>query len=241
MNAMPVPSTPASRSLQEDYYQNNRPWLRFFLAPVSNAVRQRGFRRLLALVAPRPGDRVLDVGVTCEVDLPECNPLERAYPFPGRLVGLGIEHLGAVQGRFPESRFVQGSGVDLPFAADSFDVVFSNATIEHVGGRDAQERFLREALRVARRAIVVTPNRWFPIELHTFLPFVHYLPRPLHRRLLRRLGFHFYASEANLRLLGASDFRSMCPPGARVSIRYGPFGANVVAVAERIAPESGRG
>ena len=35
---------------------------------------------------------------------------------------------------------------------------------------------MSEALRVAPRAFVTTPNRWFPIEVHTRLPLVHWLP-----------------------------------------------------------------
>ncbi len=64
----------------------------------------------------------------------------------------------------------------------SFDVVFSNAVIEHVGDRERQEALVREALRVGRRVFVTTPNRWFPIEVHTRLPFVHWLPDELAHR-----------------------------------------------------------
>ena len=54
--------------------------------------------------------------------------------------------------------------------------MFSNAVIEHVGGRAEQRRFVDESLRVAPRAFVTTPNRWFPVEVHTRLPLVHWLP-----------------------------------------------------------------
>ena len=59
-------------------------------------------------------------------------------------------------------------------------------------------------------------NRWFPLELHTFLPVLHWLPRRWHRRLLARLGMTFWAEEANLNLLGARDLRSLFPDGAGV-------------------------
>ena len=45
----------------------------------------------------------------------------------------------------------------------TFDVVFSNAVIEHVGGEEEQLRFVAEALRVGRRAFITTPNRLFPV------------------------------------------------------------------------------
>ena len=63
----------------------------------------------------------------------------------------------------------------MPFADNSFDLVVSNAVIEHVGGLQ-QRCFLQESVCVARKDVFfTTPNRWYPIELHTLLPFIHYL------------------------------------------------------------------
>jgi hypothetical protein len=59
---------------------------------------------------------------------------------------------------------------------------------------------------VARRAVfVTTPNRRFPIEFHTVLPVVHWLPKPLFRGLMRRTGRGFFAEEANLNLMTARE------------------------------------
>ena len=51
--------------------------------------------------------------------------------------------------------------------------------IEHVGGRDRQRQLVSEAIRVGRRVFITTPNRRFPIEVHTRLPLVHWLPDAL--------------------------------------------------------------
>ena len=99
---------------------------------------------------------------------------------------------------FPQITTVVADGRDLPFADGEFDVGFSNAVVEHVGGRDDQERFVRELCRVAKRVFVTTPNRLFPVDPHTLLPFLHWLPegrrpraldgvRPLSPRELRSL------------------------------------------------------
>ena len=78
---------------------------------------------------------------------------------------------------FPQVRAVRADGRELPFADGEFDLGFSNAVVEHVaGGRDGQRRFVHELCRVAQRVFVTTPNRWFPLEVHTLLPFVHWLP-----------------------------------------------------------------
>lgn len=57
-----------------------------------------------------------------------------------------------------------------------------------------------------RRVFFTTPNRWFPIELHTRLPLVHWLPKPMCDRWLRRLG-HGTATGDSLHLLGRNDLR----------------------------------
>jgi hypothetical protein len=52
---------------------------------------------------------------------------------------------------------------------------------------------------------VTTPNRWFPIEFHTVLPFLHWLPARSYRRALIRLNREFFAAEENLNLLSAAS------------------------------------
>ena len=55
--------------------------------------------------------------------------------------------------------YVHGDGCYLPFADQSFDIVFSNSVIEHVGGPEAQRRFAWEIRRTGRGYWVQTPNR----------------------------------------------------------------------------------
>ena len=67
-------------------------------------------------------------------------------------------------------------GCALPFPDKSFDIVFSNSTIEHVGDIERQAQFAKEIRRVGRSYWVQTPNKWFPIEPHYVLPCVQFLP-----------------------------------------------------------------
>jgi SAM-dependent methyltransferase len=88
---------------------------------------------------------------------------------------------------------LRGSATELPFEDRSFDAIFSNSMIEHLGGPANQERFAREALRVGRRVWIQTPNRWFPVEPHLLTPFIHYLPHRAQRRMLRNLDYLGFA------------------------------------------------
>ena len=108
-------------------------------------------------------------------------------------------------------KFVRGDARKMPFEDNAFDFVFSSAVIEHVGARECQLAFLKECVRVARKHVfITTPNRWYPIEMHSGLPLLHWLPMPVFRRVLRLLGFHELAKESNLNLLSARDLKAMC-------------------------------
>lgn len=81
--------------------------------------------------------------------------------------------------------FTSGDGRCLPFADNSFDIVFSNSVIEHVGTYKDQERFAAEARRVGNGLWVQTPNRSFPIEPHFIGPTLPHLPREWQRFVFR--------------------------------------------------------
>lgn len=63
--------------------------------------------------------------------------------------------------------YQEADALCLPFEDDAFDLVVSNAVIEHVGGKPEQRRFIEEHARVGRHWVFTTPNRAFPIEAHT--------------------------------------------------------------------------
>jgi hypothetical protein len=84
---------------------------------------------------------------------------------------------------------LQGDARDLSeFGDRSFDVVFSNSLIEHVGGIDDQRRAAQEMQRVGKAYFVQTPNRHFPLEPHFVFPFFQYLPMSARVYLLTHLS-----------------------------------------------------
>ena len=82
-------------------------------------------------------------------------------------------------------QFVIGDGCDLDYPDQSFDIVFSNSVIEHLGTYARQQAFAAEARRVGRALWIQTPAKEFFIEPHLLTPFIHFLPRSVQSRLLR--------------------------------------------------------
>jgi SAM-dependent methyltransferase len=72
----------------------------------------------------------------------------------------------------------------IPFSDQSFDLVFSNSVIEHVGHESDQFHFVQECERVGKEIYIQTPNRWFPLEPHIYTIFIHWLPKFWYKRLL---------------------------------------------------------
>ena len=79
-----------------------------------------------------------------------------------------------------------GDGCSLQIPDKTYDIGFSNSVIEHVGSWERQKRFAAEISRAAKALWVQTPAYGCPIEPHYLTPFVHYLPRWLQKKILRR-------------------------------------------------------
>jgi SAM-dependent methyltransferase len=201
-----------------DYFGRHAPALLRFKTAQSLKARRTMFDEFLRATGARPGQRVLDVGVTPDTTLPDSNAFVRFWPSRETLTVTSIEDASNLECEFPGVRFVQTAGVTLPFADGEFDVAHSSAVLEHVGDRQRQQAFVHELCRVANVVFLTTPNRWYPLELHTFLPLVHWLPQPAHQRVLRALGLRFWAETDNLNLLSARTLCELFPPSATITI-----------------------
>ncbi len=132
----------------------------------------------------------------------------------------------------------------LPFGDGSFDIVFSNSVIEHVGSRDDQARFAAEIARVGKGFWVQTPNRYFPIEQHLLTPFIHWLPRRWAGWIAPRFTFwallrrptgpekrwyieHFLN---DIRLCSRRDLRAMFPGALIRTERFLLFAKSLIAI-----------
>ena len=90
------------------------------------------------------------------------------------------------------------------------DLVISNATIEHVGNYDNQKTMFDNMIKLCKKMIIIsTPYRYHPLEFHTKIPLIHWLPKNIHRKILKNIGLTFFSKEENLNLLSKSDFNNL--------------------------------
>jgi ubiquinone/menaquinone biosynthesis C-methylase UbiE len=177
---------------------------------VATKVRQDLFRMFIAEMQPAMTDYILDVGVTSDQSYSSSNYFEALYPYKDRVVAVGLQNASFLEKLYPGIRYVRANALHMPFSDCTFDFVHSSAVLEHVGSVANQTRMIFEALRVARRGIcLTTPNRWFPIEFHTQLPLVHWLPKKTCRQIFRKLGFIDLAEEQSLNLMTASELEKI--------------------------------
>jgi SAM-dependent methyltransferase len=182
-------------------------------------------RRKLALfmetMRPGPETRIVDVGVgdtgfgTEPGVASSHNFFEALYPWPERITAVSDVPLPNFAREFPTVSAVTASGTELPFADDAFDIAFSNAVVEHVGGEEKQRQFVAELCRVAPRVFLSTPNRWFPIETHTLVPVVHWLPRPAADRTFAVFGRDNWE---RVQLLSKRQLLMLFPPAVETRI-----------------------
>lgn len=228
MNAVQTPKDVPER-LDHKYYQAVP--AQSLSERVLIAARDRIYEDFVKQCRPRAADMILDVGVS-DIVSEAANLVERKYPYPDRITAAGLGAAGEFRETFPKVTYTQiEANRALPFPDKHFDIATSNAVLEHVGSRANQELFVREMIRVAHRVFISVPNRWFPVEHHTGIPFAHYWERSF-RIACGWLGRSEWTEEANLILMSRRSLGSLAPPGVarctgHTGIPLGPFSSNL--------------
>lgn len=177
---------------------------------ISGKSRSKKWQQFLDIIQPLPHEKIIDVGVNTTEYSASDNYLESHYTHPENItaVGLGTDFKN-LQKAYPKVTFVSGDGRQLPFPDKAFDIVYSNAVIEHVGGYADQLAFMKELVRVGKRGYLTTPNRLFPVEVHTRIPLLHLiLPKHLFDTVLRLIG-KGWAAGNYMQLLSRKDIEKL--------------------------------
>ena len=158
-------------------------------ASLSSRLRRKRLAFFLSLAArlDKPAT-ILDIGGTEDFWRATIVDTERGIQVT--LLNLSEQSLSS-----PNFTSVKGDARGLQFPDASFDIVFSNSVIEHVGDFEDQRKMAEEVRRVGKRYFVQTPNLYFPIEPHFLFPFFQFMPLVTRAWLLRRFKLGWFDRE----------------------------------------------
>lgn len=137
----------------------------------------------------------------------------------------------------------------IPFEDCFFDIVFCSSVIEHVTGKkqkvlkqidgkafrqqalNEQRTFANEIIRIGKGYFVQTPYKWFPIESHTQLPCVGYLPRRVLVRLLSFSNkFWIKKTQPDWYLLTKKELSDLFPKSLLKEEKFLGFTKSIIAI-----------
>ena len=153
---------------------------KFLLRPFSEWSRKKRMRFFMKQMGLRDGTSILDLGGQPMI--------WDSVPLALNITILNLPDAAVTNHVSPHNvRYVEGDACRVEmFKEDSFDIIFSNSVIEHVGPAEKRREFAREVRRLGKSYWVQTPSKWFPIEAHSGMPFWWFYPASLRRYFLAR-------------------------------------------------------
>jgi Methyltransferase domain len=141
--------------------------------------RAQRMKSFLSLVQPPKQARILDLGGTPY--------MWQLFDNDFKVTLVNLPGTFTQTDRLNRFTLVEGDATNLSnlFEDKSFDIVFSNSVIEHVGDEEKQAAFAAEVKRLAHAYWVQTPSDRFPLEPHTGVLFYWKLPQWVRDRLIR--------------------------------------------------------
>lgn len=148
---------------------------------------ERRLKLLQQAAGPRIGKTVLENG--CGVGM----YVEKLRQLGGLVHGLEYDLPRVQQAAKQNPNLLCGAGENLPYPANSFDLMLSHEVLEHVQDDQLALKEMARCLKIGGRAVIFCPNRGYPFETHGIFwrgeyhfgnkLFINYLPKKLRNRL----------------------------------------------------------
>lgn len=163
-----------------------------WLSNITSEMKKRRVEMFVNMLELGPDDTILDLGSE------DGSYLATYYPYRSNIVLADISEPPMAAGvkKYGLGGYkVINQDATLPFSDQFFDAIWCNSVIEHVTidkaelsnakNKDfyrlaeiSQKKFASEINRVGKKYFVQTPYVHFPIESHSWLPFIQYLDHP---------------------------------------------------------------
>lgn len=106
--------------------------------------------------------------------------------FTSNVEAFDVELDRIIEARLETPHAVVAAAESLPYPSDYFDTILSNEVLEHVQDDRLAAAEMVRVLKPGGRAVIFTPNRWYPFETHGHYwkgeyhfgntPLINYLP-----------------------------------------------------------------
>ena len=155
-------------------------------------------------------DSCLDIGTTSDINNQSSNSIIKNLPEINILKSISDQKINHPLFNLNLTKSITEDFTNDEILKMSSDLVISSATIEHVGNEKNQVKMIENMINLSKKYFVITtPNRFYPIDFHTQLPLIHWLPKNIHRNLLKIVGIKYFDREENLNLLSKNDLKKM--------------------------------
>ncbi|MFX0139593.1 MAG: class I SAM-dependent methyltransferase [Candidatus Hodarchaeota archaeon] len=194
---------------------------------------------------PNENNRILDLGSE------DGSHIAQFIPFRKEVYIADIDEKLLEKGRkkFGFKTILINESGRLPFDDKFFDIVYCNSVIEHVGVQkskrwdivngeefsrksfEGQQKFANEIKRVSKKYFVQTPNKYFFIESHTWLPLIQFLPRRLQVSFIKWLNkWWIKKTTPDWHLLNANQLQELFPDSKIVKEKIGFICKSLIAI-----------
>jgi hypothetical protein len=149
-------------------------------------------------------------------------------------MGTGLEHKvtilnSKIYQKVNPFRYIEGNACNMNgIGNNSYDIIFSNSVIEHVGDGRCQKMFANELMRVGKKCWIQTPNKYFPIEPHFVFPYFQFMPKRIQEYIgvnwkysqLKRNNENVFEELNKLNLLSKTQLKNLFPGFAIYEEKY---------------------
>ena len=208
--------------------------------------RSREVRKLLFLryFNPYNVNVILDLGSEDGKYISSIIPNKKVF-----IADISIKFLKVARKKYGYQGILVSEDGDLPFKNNSIDIVHCSSVIEHVTVKkdkiynykkwkdfrnDAfknQKRFAHEIRRIAKNYFVQTPNKYFIIESHTWLPLMNFLPREILMFSIHLLNkFWIKKTMGDWSLFSKKEFEELFPEAKIIKEKFSFLTKSLIAI-----------
>ena len=204
---------------------------------ILSKIRQKMFKFFLKNFDINDKIKVADYGSSSQ-ESSDSNFFIKMYPYKENITSLSIFDNVALINHFPKiSVKIISKDKELEFEDDYFDILVCNAVLEHFSSKEILIKNIKEMSRVSKNLFITMPNCLFPIEHHTSIPLLHYLPKKIFRFILKNIGFSFYSKQENLNFYSKNSIMKLLKKNLKDNFKFyhaglklGLFSSNIAII-----------